>query len=136
MPAAIATLTRTPTPDLLARFKAIVGEKFAITDPLAQAPYLTEQRDLWHCHSPMVLRPGSVAEVSAILKLANETATPIVPQGGNTGLVGGGVPSAVGGGTGPQMAAGNRACPAGDGGANRSDFAAGVPGWAGSRAHA
>ena len=42
--------------------------------------------------TPLVLRPGSVAEVSAILKLANETATPIVPQGGNTGLVGGQIP--------------------------------------------
>ncbi len=41
---------------------------------------------------PMVLRPGSIAEVSAILKLANETGTPIVPQGGNTGLVGGQIP--------------------------------------------
>ena len=40
----------------------------------------------------MVLRPGSAAEVSAILKLANETGTPIVPQGGNTGLVGGQTP--------------------------------------------
>ena len=40
----------------------------------------------------MVLRPASVAEVSAILMLANETATPIVPQGGNTGLVGGQIP--------------------------------------------
>src|SRR5271154_4298697 len=49
-------------------------------------------RDLFHGHSPMVLRPGSVAEVSAILKLANETGTPIVPQGGNTGLVGGQIP--------------------------------------------
>ena len=40
----------------------------------------------------MVLRPGSVAEYRAILKLANETATAIVPQGGNTGLVGGQIP--------------------------------------------
>ena len=39
-----------------------------------------------------MLRPGSVAEVAAILKLASETATPIVPQGGNTGLVGGQTP--------------------------------------------
>ena len=38
-----------------------------------QAPYLVEMRDLFHGHTPMVLRPGSVAEVSAILKLANET---------------------------------------------------------------
>ena len=40
----------------------------------------------------MVLRPGSVEEVAAILKLANETGTAIVPQGGNTGLVGGQIP--------------------------------------------
>jgi len=40
----------------------------------------------------MLLRPGSVGEVQAILKLANETKTPLVPQGGNTGLVGGQIP--------------------------------------------
>src|SRR6202050_5427507 len=74
---------------LLARFAAIVGEKYAITDPQAQTPYVVERRDLYRGHTPMVLRPGSVAEVSQILKLANETSTPIVPQGGNTGLVGG-----------------------------------------------
>ena len=78
--------------DLLARFAAIVGEKYAITDPAMQEPYLREMRDLYHGHTPMVLRPGSAAEVSAILKLANETKTPVVPQGGNTGLVGGQVP--------------------------------------------
>src|SRR5580692_5898272 len=78
--------------DLLARFSAIVGEKFAITDPQSQTPYLVEMRDLFRGHTPVVLRPGSVAEVSAILKLANETGTPIVPQGGNTGLVGGQIP--------------------------------------------
>ena len=79
-------------PALLSRFAAIVGDKYAITDPSAQAPYLVEMRDLFRGHSPMVLRPGSVAEVSAILKLANETGTAIVPQGGNTGLVGGQIP--------------------------------------------
>jgi len=80
------------SPALLARFAAIVGEKYAITDPDLQAPYVVEMRDLFHGHTPMVLRPASVAEVSAILKLANETATPVVPQGGNTGLVGGQIP--------------------------------------------
>ena len=79
-------------PDLLARFAAIVGDKYAITDPQLQAPYLVEMRDLFKGRSPMVLRPGTVAEVCAILKLANETVTPIVPQGGNTGLVGGQIP--------------------------------------------
>src|ERR1700733_5350624 len=79
-------------PKLLARFVAIVGEKFAVTDPQAQAPYLVEMRNMFQGHTPVVLRPSSVAEVSDILKLANETATPIVPQGGNTGLVGGQIP--------------------------------------------
>ena len=40
----------------------------------------------------MMLRPGSVEEVAAILKLANDTRTALVPQGGNTGLVGGQIP--------------------------------------------
>ncbi len=79
-------------PDLLARFVAIVGEKYAITDPQAQEPYLVEMRDLYHGRTPVVLRPGSVREVAEILKLANETKTAIVPQGGNTGLVGGQIP--------------------------------------------
>src|SRR3954464_15838571 len=79
-------------PELLARFAAIVGERYAITDPADMAPYLTEERQLYHGATPLVLRPGSVAEVSAIMKLANETGTPIVPQGGNTGMVGGQVP--------------------------------------------
>src|SRR5882672_2146053 len=78
--------------DLLARFAAIVGAKYALTDPQAQMPYLVEMRDLYRGHTPLVLRPGSVAEVAAILKLANETKTAIVPQGGNTGLVGGQIP--------------------------------------------
>jgi FAD/FMN-containing dehydrogenase len=80
------------SPDLLSQFAKIVGEKFAITDPAMQEPYLREMRDLYHGRTPMVLRPGSVAEVSAILRLANETRTAIVPQGGNTGLVGGQIP--------------------------------------------
>jgi len=78
-----------PAASLLARFAAIVGEKYAITEPQAQAPYVVEMRDLYRGHTPMVLRPGSVAEVAQIVKLANDTSTPIVPQGGNTGLVGG-----------------------------------------------
>jgi FAD/FMN-containing dehydrogenase len=79
-------------PALLARFSAIVGDKYAITDPQMQAPYVVEMRDMFRGHTPLVLRPASVAEVSEILKLANDTATPVVPQGGNTGLVGGQTP--------------------------------------------
>src|SRR5438552_3723241 len=79
-------------PALLARLTAIVGAKYAITDRDAQAPYLVEMRDMFHGHTPVVLRPGTVAEVALILALANETATAVVPQGGNTGLVGGQIP--------------------------------------------
>ncbi|HXY99318.1 MAG TPA: FAD-binding oxidoreductase [Stellaceae bacterium] len=81
-----------PDSALLARFAAIVGDKYAVTDPQMQAPYLLEMRDMYRGRTPMVLRPASVAEVSRIVALANETATAIVPQGGNTGLVGGQVP--------------------------------------------
>jgi FAD/FMN-containing dehydrogenase len=80
------------SPDVLARFAAIVGPKNTVTDPAEQEGYLVEGRGLYHGHTPMVLRPGSTADVAAILKLASETATPIVPQGGNTGLVGGQIP--------------------------------------------
>src|SRR5262245_59822239 len=79
-------------PELLGRFAAIVGERYALTAAEDVEPYMAEERGLYHGRSPLVLRPGTVAEVSAILKLANETGTAIVPQGGNTGLVGGQTP--------------------------------------------
>ena len=56
------------------------------------APYLVEWRDRYFGKAALVLKPGSTAEVAAILKRANETRTAIVPQGGNTGLVGGQIP--------------------------------------------
>ncbi len=74
------------------RFAAIVGEKYATRDPKEMAPYLVERREIYQGRAAAVLRPGSTKEVSEILKLANETGTPIVPQGGNTGLSGGQVP--------------------------------------------
>jgi FAD/FMN-containing dehydrogenase len=78
--------------ELIARFRAIVGEKYAVTDAADIAPYVTEERNLFHGHSPLILRPGSTAEVSAICKLATEYRIALVPQGGNTGLVGGQTP--------------------------------------------
>lgn len=81
-----------PSSALLDRFAAIVGEKHASRDPAEIAPHLVENRGLYHGASPMLLKPGSVEEVSAILKLASETGTAIVPQTGNTGLVGGQTP--------------------------------------------
>jgi FAD/FMN-containing dehydrogenase len=78
--------------ELIAKFRAIVGDKYAVTDQADIAPYVTEERDLFHGRSPLVLRPGSTAEVSEICKLATEHKIALVPQGGNTGLVGGQTP--------------------------------------------
>src|SRR4051812_9840266 len=78
--------------ELIARFRNLVGDKYAVTDAAEIAPYLTEERGLFHGRSPLVLRPGSTAEVSAICKLASEHRIALVPQGGNTGLVGGQTP--------------------------------------------
>src|SRR5436190_11869196 len=82
------------SPETIARLKTIVGEKGFANDPAEIAPHLTEWRGRWRGHTPLLLRPQSTAEVSAILSLCNETRTPVVPQGGNTGLVGGQIPLA------------------------------------------
>jgi len=79
-------------PALLARFAALVGERYALRAPEDQAPFLKEWRERYFGDTPLVLLPGSTQEVSAILALASQTGTPIVPQGGNTGLVGGQIP--------------------------------------------
>jgi len=81
-----------PKPELLDRFAAIVGANHVLRDPQDLAPHLVEGRGLYKGSSPMLLKPGSTAEVAAIMKLASETGTPIVPQTGNTGMVGGQTP--------------------------------------------
>ncbi|RAI42296.1 FAD-binding oxidoreductase [Rhodoplanes roseus] len=80
------------SPEQVARFVAIVGESHAVTDPAEQAAYLEEPRGLYRGRTPAVLRPGTVDEVAAIMALATELGVPVVPQGGNTGLVGGQIP--------------------------------------------
>ena len=79
-------------PELIDQFRKIVGDRHAITDATDIEAYVTEERNLFHGRSPLVLRPGSTAEVSAICKLASEHKIALVPQGGNTGLVGGQTP--------------------------------------------
>lgn len=82
----------TPEPEILRRMADIVGPAHALTDPDVQAPYLREWRDRYTGRTPLVLRPGSTAEVAELLKLANEARVGVVPQAGNTGLVGGQIP--------------------------------------------
>lgn len=85
-----------PAAETLARLKAVVGPKGFVDAAEDMAPYLVERRDLYKGRAAAVLRPASTAEVSALLKIAHETDTKIVPQGGNTGLVGGQVPFETG----------------------------------------
>jgi len=72
--------------------KALLGPKGWIDDPHAMEPYLVEERGLYHGAARFVLRPTSTDEVASIVKLCGEARVPIYPQGGNTGLCGGGVP--------------------------------------------
>ncbi len=74
---------------------AVVGRANAISDPADMAPYLVEGRGKWVGKSPLILRPSSTQQVSDILKIASYTNTKIVPQSGNTGLVGGGIPNSA-----------------------------------------
>ncbi len=84
--------TTLPSPELIASFIDIVGSANALTNPADLVPYLVESRGLYKGTTPMVLRPGTVDEVSRIMKLASATRTAIVPQGGNTGHVAGQIP--------------------------------------------
>src|SRR5271167_691801 len=74
------------------RIKAAVGPRGWIADPRDQEPYLVEARGLYRGATRLVVRPASTAELAAVVRICAEAKLPIVPQGGNTGLVGGGVP--------------------------------------------
>src|ERR1700683_3863789 len=76
----------------LDRLKAAVGPKGFSTDPGEIAPHLVEWRGRYNGTTPLLLKPENTTEVSHLLTICNETCTPIVPQGGNTGLVGGQIP--------------------------------------------
>jgi FAD/FMN-containing dehydrogenase len=82
---------------LLARFTAITGAQNALTPQTHDLTHYThENRKLVVGKTPLVLRPASTAEVAAIVRLASETGTALVPQGGHTGHAGGGVPDESG----------------------------------------
>jgi FAD/FMN-containing dehydrogenase len=85
-----------PSQDTIDALVRIVGEEHAIRDAEAMTPYLVEWRERYRGKAALVLKPGETEEVSAILEHANATRTAIVPQGGNTGLVGGQIPFETG----------------------------------------
>ncbi len=71
---------------------AIVGDPHVLTDADVRATYETDWLRQWHGETPCVVRPSSPEEVAAVLRVAAAAGVAIVPQGGNTGLVGGSVP--------------------------------------------
>jgi FAD/FMN-containing dehydrogenase len=78
--------------DFVEDLRAIVGDKGLITDPQGTHPYLTDWRENYLGSALAVVRPASTAEVAAVVKLCAARKVAVVPQGGNTGLVGGGMP--------------------------------------------
>jgi FAD/FMN-containing dehydrogenase len=80
--------------DLLPELAAITGAEHVLTDPDLVAGYATDWTRRYRGPARCVVRPASTAEVSQVLRATGRHGVPVVPQGGNTGLVGGGVPSA------------------------------------------
>ena len=85
------------TPDpLLDALREAVGAAHVLTAADDVAAYVVDWTGNLTGAARAVVRPGSTAEVSAVLSLCHEAGVPVVPQGGNTGLVGGGVPDPSG----------------------------------------
>ncbi len=85
-----------PHPDLLQRLRAVVGDAGLVQDTEAQAPYLTDWLGKYRGRAAVIVRPRDTAETSAVVRICHETHTPIVTQGGNTGMSGGATPDSSG----------------------------------------
>ena len=77
---------------LLETIREAVGPGGWIDDESGMEPYLVEPRGLWRGTCAMIVRPDSTEAVAAVVRLCAQAGVAVVPQGGNTGLVGGGVP--------------------------------------------
>src|ERR1035437_9414929 len=85
-------MPRPARPETLDRLKAIVGPAGFSVDPDELAPHLVEWRNRFVGKTPLLLRPANVREVAEIVRVCAQADVGIVPQGGNTGLVGGQIP--------------------------------------------
>lgn len=74
------------------RLVAIVGNGHVLDDPALRTPFESDLTGRYGAPASVVVRPASTEEVADVLRVCDEARTPVVPQGGNTGLVGGGVP--------------------------------------------
>ena len=81
---------------LLPRLAAVSGDTHVLTSPSDTEPFLVDWRGRYRGAARAVVRPGSTAEVAAIVQLCAEAGVPIVPQGGNTSMCGGATPDASG----------------------------------------
>ena len=82
--------------NLVEQLKATVGQANVLTESVDTAPYLTDWRKRYTGRTQAVVRPATTDEVAAVVRLCVQARAPIVPQGGNTGLVGGGTPDDTG----------------------------------------
>ena len=80
---------------ILDTLTAIVGERGLLMGD-DTAPYTQDWRRLYQGTTPAVIRPGTTEEVAAVVRACSEAGTPVVPQGGNTSMVGGATPRANG----------------------------------------
>ena len=71
----------------LERIKTVVGPRGWIADSGECEPCLVEARHLWRGATRLVTHPAATAEVAAVVRICAEARLPIVPQGGNTGLL-------------------------------------------------
>ena len=78
--------------DLVATLQGLVGATNVLTDAADTAPYLTDWRKRYRGQARAVVRPASTEEVAAVVRACAAAGVPMVPQGGNTGLVGGATP--------------------------------------------
>ena len=78
--------------ELIERLRDIVGDSHCLTDAALRAGYETDWTRRFSGEALAVVRPGSTDEVGAVLRACAEARVGVVPQGGNTGLVGGSVP--------------------------------------------
>jgi FAD/FMN-containing dehydrogenase len=85
-----------PSAAFLDHLRSIVGPQGYFDQPDDVAPYIVDHRKLYRGATPLVLRPDSTAQVSAIMRACYEARIGVVPVGGNTGYCGGATPSADG----------------------------------------
>ncbi|HUB49113.1 MAG TPA: FAD-binding oxidoreductase [Acetobacteraceae bacterium] len=78
---------------LLSAIRDVVGDLGLLTDPADTAPYAEDWRRLYQGRTPAVIRPATTQETAAVVRLCAQAGVPIVPQGGNTSMVGGAVPA-------------------------------------------